>query len=62
MYRDPKKISVNRSILFMVVLINIIIVQAGFIYQSNWYLLLLVTIPLFFYKLFLLKGKQQLKK
>lgn len=61
MYRDQKKISVNRVILFMSVLLNVVIVQAGFIYHSSWYLLLLLTIPLLFY-IFLVRNNQQFKK
>lgn len=37
---------VNKSILFIIVLINVIVISEGYTRNENWYWVLVITLPL----------------
>jgi len=43
---NTKKISVSKSLLVLLVILNTIIIKVAYIINSKWYMALIVTIPL----------------
>ena len=46
MQRNHQKISADGSLVLLLVLINVIVMERGFVMHPNWYWLLLLTLPL----------------
>jgi hypothetical protein len=46
MLPKDKNVSMKASTMMLVVLANVLVVKAAFIYDTNWYAMLLITLPL----------------
>ena len=44
--KDNKTVSVRRTIIAFLVILNVVFIKAGFTRDANWYWFILVTLPL----------------